>query len=222
MGLFDGINAMKEFAKIKAGKTARLSISQITSMITNMPDARKNLKKSEFEAVHALYDELKKCNTKFEMNMDAYMDAAIKIIKRFDAIAPYEKYSGGNEMEFSFLMEEIRGESITSESSTSNKREKMVFDEKDKAYMRYVVESTSGKVNLEDAEGLIRIMYAYHERGKGEALQEFDKLAKAISEKYNWVEALVKIPYLAGMLSANDILSKEESDELAQKYIDLL
>lgn len=32
----------------------------------------------------------------------------IKIIKKFDAIAPYEKYSGGNEIEFSFMMDDIR------------------------------------------------------------------------------------------------------------------
>ena len=41
--------------------------------------------------------------------MDLYLDTAVKIIKQFDEIAPYEKYSGGNEIEFSFLMAEIRG-----------------------------------------------------------------------------------------------------------------
>ena len=46
-----------------------------------------------------------------KMDLNGYYETATYIIKKFDVIAPYEKYSGGNELEFSFLMEEIRNDS---------------------------------------------------------------------------------------------------------------
>lgn len=89
---------------------AKLSISQVTSLIINLPDAQKNLSKEEYNRVYSLFSQMEKCTTKMLMNMDLYLDTVVKIIKKFDKIAPYEKYSGGNEIEFSFLMADIRGE----------------------------------------------------------------------------------------------------------------
>ena len=53
-----------------------------------------------------------------QIDIDGYYDTAIQIIKRFDAIAPYEKYSGGNELEYSFMMEELRKMSWFSDDGT--------------------------------------------------------------------------------------------------------
>lgn len=110
MGLFSDIRAVRAVQKIKKGGTEKLTISQITGLLINLPDAERNLSKKEFEEVYALFKEMKTCNTSMQMNIELFMDTAVKIIKRFDRIAPYEKYSGGNEIEFSFLMEDIRGE----------------------------------------------------------------------------------------------------------------
>lgn len=109
MGLFADIKAVGAVQKIKNGATALLTISQITGLLINLPDAEKNLSKEEFNRIYALFKEMRKCNTKMQMNIDLYLDTAVKIIKEFDKIAPYEKYSGGNEIEFSFLMADIRG-----------------------------------------------------------------------------------------------------------------
>ena len=109
MGLFADIKAIGAVQKIKNGGTAQLTISQITGLLINLPDAEKNLSKEEFDRIYALFKEMQKCNTKMQMNIDLYLDTAVKIIKEFDKIAPYEKYSGGNEIEFSFLMADIRG-----------------------------------------------------------------------------------------------------------------
>ncbi|MFR7758307.1 MAG: hypothetical protein ACLU3G_04335 [Christensenellales bacterium] len=109
MGLFADIKAVGAVQKIKNGATALLTISQITGLLINLPDAEKNLSKEEFNRIYALFEEMRKCNTKMQMNIDLYLDTAVKIIKEFDKIAPYEKYSGGNEIEFSFLMADIRG-----------------------------------------------------------------------------------------------------------------
>lgn len=108
MGLFSDIKAAKDVQKLKQGGNANLSISQVVNLITNMPDAQKNLSKGEFEQVYSLYKQMRKCSTKIPVDLEGYFDMALKIIQRFDSIAPYEKYSGGNEIEFSFLMEKIR------------------------------------------------------------------------------------------------------------------
>lgn len=110
MGIFSDIKGMAALQKIKSGRTAKLSISQITGMIVNMPDAQNKLSTEEFNAVYGLYKSLRTCNTKIEMDMSEYIRTAVDIIKRFDKYAPYEKYSGGNELEFSFLMDDIRAE----------------------------------------------------------------------------------------------------------------
>lgn len=110
MGIFSDIKGMAALQKIKSGGTAKLSISQITGMIVNMPDAQKKLSTEEFNAVYKLYKSLRTCNTKIVMDMSEYIRTAVDIIKRFDKYAPYEKYSGGNELEFSFLMDDIRAE----------------------------------------------------------------------------------------------------------------
>lgn len=98
MGMFGDIKAIKDLQKIKKGGTAKLSISQVTGLITNMMDARKNLSEEQFNGVYKLFNELRKCNTKIEMDKSEYSETAVDIIKRFDKIAPYIKYSGGNEI----------------------------------------------------------------------------------------------------------------------------
>ena len=108
MSFFSDIKAMKEVERIKSGGKALLTIAQITNMIVNLPDAQKNLSDSQFEAVYTLYKQLRKCNTKMEMDINDYYATCVDIIKCFDSLAPYEKYSGGNEVETSFLMREIR------------------------------------------------------------------------------------------------------------------
>lgn len=108
MGIISSIKAMNDIQKLKSGAVVQLSIGQITGLITNMLDARKNLTTEQYYRVYDLFTKLKKCNTKIEMDLDEYYRTCVDIIKKFDKIAPYEKYSGGNELEFSFLMDDIR------------------------------------------------------------------------------------------------------------------
>lgn len=51
---------------------AKLSISQVTSLIINLPDAQKNLSKEEYNRVYSLFSQMEKCTTKMLMNMDLY------------------------------------------------------------------------------------------------------------------------------------------------------
>ena len=110
MSLFADFQAISELKKLKKGKIANLSMSQIVCLIMNMSDAKSNLPLAQYKDVYALFQEYRKCNTKMQLALDDYLDIAVRIIKSFDKIAPYEKYSGGNELEFSFMMQDIRNE----------------------------------------------------------------------------------------------------------------
>ena len=109
MGLISDIQAILSIQRIKSGGIAKLSTAQIVNLIINLPDAHANLSAEECSHIHDLYKEMRKCTTKIPMDMNFYCDTAIKIILEFDKIAPYEKYSGGNENEFSFMMADIYG-----------------------------------------------------------------------------------------------------------------
>lgn len=223
MGFFADIKAMKDVQLIKAGGKAKLSISQITTLITNMPDARKRLSKEAFESVYALFKELRKCNTKIEMDMFGYLETAKKIILRFDAIAPYEKYGGGNELEYSFMMDDIREASSQPDIFEVPNPKEIVFGYEDRKYMKTLIEKSPTQLCQEDAEDIMKVIYHYHDYGKEEALREFDSVAKKIiereSESFN---AIMKISYLSGVLYPNGVLTKEESDDFGEKYIPMI
>lgn len=120
MGLISNLKAISAVKQLKQGKTASLSLAQITSLIINLPDAEINLSEAEFSGVYNLFNEFKKCTTMLSIDLEGYYEICLKIIKTFDAIAPYEKYSGGNELEFSFLMDEIRSSNESLEKNNSS------------------------------------------------------------------------------------------------------
>ena len=103
MGFFSDIRAIKDVQKLKDGGKEKLSISQIAGLITNMYDASKNLDSDTYKKVYKLFTDLRKCNTKIEMDLEGYYKTAVDIIKRFDAIAPYEKYSGDVDLKYNDL-----------------------------------------------------------------------------------------------------------------------
>lgn len=217
MGLFSDIKAIKEVQRIKNGGTAKLSISQITGLITNMSDAQKNLSSQQFEKVYALFKELRKCNSKMDMNIEDYYKTAVIIIKKFDVIAPYEKYSGGNELEFSFLMDEVRNsESANVENFLDLS---MYCDPKDaEKDINNIMGGFNGTITREEAEAILAVCMCNQVFGKEAALGAFDTLVKQISSENLGIESLGKVSFLAGLLYPNGVVSKAESDELARKY----
>lgn len=220
MGLFSDIKAIKEVQRIKNGGTAKLSISQITGLITNMSDAQKHLSPQQFEKVYSLFKEFRKCNSKIDMDIDTYYKIAVSIIKKFDMFAPYEKYSGGNELEFSFLMDEIRN------SETHSKKDfldlDMYCDSKDaeEDIKNIIINGAPLAITREEAMAVLAVCLCNQVYGKEAALNAFDMLAKQIINKYSEseIEALGKISFLAGVLCPNGVVSKAESDDLAKKY----
>jgi len=224
MGIFSDVKALSDVQKIKTGRTVMLSISQITNLIINLSDAKRNLQSDQFNLVYDLYKQMRKCKTKMAMDQDGYLDTAIKIIKEFDKIAPYEKYSGGNEIEFSFMMQDIRNENI-SNSSIQEELKSMVdrSGNCDDEYIKYLMENGYG-ITYDSAKEFYGILFVYAKYGKEEALRKFDLLVKEWIAEYdgsNMQQSAMHIGWFCGALFPNGIVSKEESDKLSAKYTEM-
>ena len=101
--------AEEDIQRIKLlGGTAELSIAQITYLIINLQDAQQNLTGQQFAEVYSIFQEMQRYTAKIKMDFNGYLDTAVKIIRRFDEVAPYEKYSGNDEDECALMMEDIR------------------------------------------------------------------------------------------------------------------
>lgn len=225
MSMFSDFQAISELKKLKKGKMASLSMSQIVCLITNMSDARRNLPLEQYKDVYALFQKYRKCNTKLPITMDGYLDIAVRIIKSFDKIAPYEKYSGGNELEFSFMMQDIRNE-----TNKKNIQEELfdlvdMFGNSNDDYINYLVENGRG-LSREHAKAFVGITITFERHGKEEALRCFqlymDYLINSAGENFGLNHQLRwDISFLCGLLAANDILSNDESNNLSKHYSDI-
>ena len=215
MGLFSDLKAMNDLQQIKHGGVGKLSLSQITCFIVNMPDAKKNLSAKEYDSIYGLYKKLRKCTTKMAMDMKGYTDTAVEIIKMFDRIAPYEKYSGANEIEISFMMNEIRSEAEESIPA------EMIFDDEDKKYMKYLMDGSSGILDRQGAEKLLMILKCNYDNGKTKALELLDRMALKMIEAEDLNTLAFKLPFMTETLVKNGVISKEEAITLNNKYNDL-
>ena len=108
MGIFANIKAMTDVQKIKSGGTAFFTISSITNLIINLPDAQKSLDRTTFDCVFELYKQFNKCKTKMKLDYYGYLATAVDILKEFDKIAPCESYLGMEPFEAMMLMQEVR------------------------------------------------------------------------------------------------------------------
>lgn len=109
MGLISGIQATKALQDLKGGKAVKLSLAQITDLLVNLQDAKRNLSPEEFEGVYTRYRiaQQDKQKTVFK-NITAYYRACVPLIKYFDKAAPFELYSGNYSPDFKILVEAIR------------------------------------------------------------------------------------------------------------------
>lgn len=217
MGIISDFKAMKDVNRIKKGGTAKLSISQITGLIINLPDAQRNLSPKEFNEVYNLFRNLRTCKTKIQMDVDGYLQQAIEIVKRFDAIAPYQKYSGGNELEFSFLVDDLRRK----ESTINVLNDVYYNDEEVEEYARYLMKEATFSIEYEDALEFSQLLHRYTVVGKEETMEKFFEFNKRFFEKFGDISpiAITMSSYFMGALNANGIISDEELDEMSANLI---
>ena len=100
MGLFsrsrssNGSAAVMAVQKIMNGSIAKISLSQVVMLITNLQDAKKNLSSEEFEKVMAMYEAVREETLLMEMDEHTYLESATYLISEFEKIAPYMLFDG--------------------------------------------------------------------------------------------------------------------------------
>lgn len=90
----------------------------------------------------------------------------------------------------------------------------------DKEYINNLIQDFP-ELNYIDGSQFYRVIVEYKLNGKEAALKRFDRYEK-ILERENPGHGMYAVPYLAGALAANKIITNEESVELGQKYIKVL
>lgn len=213
MGLFTGIKAMKAAKKVKNGGKAKFSYAMISMLIVNLQDAKAKLPPEQYAAVEKQFMDFQKCDTLFEVDVNGYLELCDDVIKKFDAIAPYEKYSGGNELEFSILMDNKRKE--------ENRKKEIVNDslsESVKINEEFIktVLAENPMASREDAIEFYKVVMEGKIKGKQAALKRFDTFVDDVAKR-NPQNAMLIIPYFCGALNGGGIISKAESDDLSQK-----
>jgi len=226
MGFLSDAKAISDVQKIKRGGTARLSISLITNLIINLPDAKRNLLPEQFNYVYSFYKQLRKQKKKVAMNMDEYLKTAVDIIKEFDKMAPYEKYSGGNEIEFSILMQDIKKESAPISMNIHDELIYLVDSSGlvDNDYIDYLTKNIF-QISHDSAKAFFGVLILYKIYGKNEALNKLDSLIKfwiCSADTNNLFSLTSSVPFLCGTLFPNGVTSKEESSEISKKYSDMI
>ena len=211
MGILSDLIAIKDIQKLMRGEVASLSVSQITGTIINLPQAEKNLNKEQFDKVYSLFKELRRDKLKKRMVLEGYYNIAMDIIKKFEEVAPYEKYSGINEHDFTILMQQMKSKSV------KNKLEEDYADE-EAEYVNYIVDNSNGIISEDTAKKITKIIKKYTDEGKEKALQEFDLLVNNLIKSNDSFNAIAKMSFLAGLLNKNGVISDIEMKELTEKY----
>ena len=107
---FRSITRIQEkYKKLNTGNQ-RIEIShfEIVDFLVNLADAKNNLSKDQYTAVINKYNSYRYDTELHSMNLAEYQAyAANVVIRGFNELAPYEKYSGQDEKETKKLVEEI-------------------------------------------------------------------------------------------------------------------
>lgn len=256
VGLLSGVNAIRKLQKIKAGGREFLSIADITNLIVNLQDAKRNLSHEQFSAVYSVFQCLMKCRTKLEFDLYGYYEQATIIIGVFNQIAPYEKYSGMEKTEALFFMDGImpiledlkpKSEALLSGLIANNPELKKFFSFKDQdievfltglvngrkekgndKYIDYMIQNCH-YLKKEHATAFCGVLVANDLYGKDTALDLMDKLfmkwinSETVESIHGPVEGWMShtIAFLCGVLYPNEIVTKDESDQLSEYYSDL-
>ncbi|MDY5563784.1 MAG: hypothetical protein SPF74_00975 [Candidatus Limivicinus sp.] len=220
MGLLSSAFAIKKIQNIKKGGIEQLSVADIAMVITNLQDAQKNLPKDKFDKIYSLFNEFCKCTLKTSMGINEYLNTAIKIISKYDEIAPYEKYSGGDKMEFSVIMDDIRKNRVNDNIVQILHNICMDY-QNEYAITEYIKKIQSGfpmSIPHNTMLAFVGVLLSNDLYGKSVAMNYFDKLANYVIG-HNEAYCGSYLAYLCGVLCANNVIGKNESKELAEKYI---
>lgn len=205
MGLIDNIKAISSVKKMQRGETVKLSMAQVSSLIINLIDAKKNLSPKQYNEVFELLKKYQGCKTKLSMDLNGYYETCIEIILKFDAIAPYEKYSGNDEFETSLLMEDIKAMKNDVINNDNFGYNNFQIEELGK----YIYSESNESINIEESKSLAKIMITSN-GDKEKILSEFKIMAIDIVNKYGFIYSISKISFMLGVLNGNNYITNDE------------
>ena len=153
------------------------------------------------------------CKTKFKVDIDGWWKLTREVIDKFDDVAPYEKYFGGNEFEMHMLQQSRKREEL---ATASNKE--VEYDERELSYIEHIIENgRSAKITHEEAVVIFEIIKIGCDQGKEAAIYQAAKFSTILKGKYSIEWWGIKMAYLYGTLKANDIISSSELELFNQK-----
>lgn len=154
-----------------------------------------------------------------ELDKDGYYNTAADIITKFDKIAPYEKYGGGNELEYSFLMDEIHR---NKNNIDIREQIKDIFLPEELEYAKVIADSSKDMITRDDAKEFIKVLHTYSLTGKENAISEFKSLSRYLINKNGEIKAVSQVSYLLGVMNANQIITQDEMNQLSKEYQDII
>lgn len=238
MSFFDDLNAVSEVKKIKAGGVGKLSISQVANLIVNLPDAKRNLDQRQYKEIQDAFNKFRKCKTKYPMDAQEYVSCCKKIILMLDEIAPYEKYCGGNEIEFSFMMQDFRASEENKKDIKGHIQEflETIVDKYGSQtdaenYIQYIIDGANDRAAIEltydKAKMFQGILIVNQLHGADIALLYFEWLVQYwIMHDTSSLEKIENlrdvVSFLSGVLVANKLVDSKGCDVIRNKYCDIL
>lgn len=106
--MFMGAGAATSMMVLEKGQKAKFSNEQICLLVIDMASAKHNLSKEEYKQMKKIYQEVMKEKQKELIDYGEFVDKAAAIVKRFEVVAPYEKFCGDEPDSYGPIMEALR------------------------------------------------------------------------------------------------------------------
>ena len=155
--------------------------------------------------------------------MEEYYVIAIDVIREFDKVAPYEMYSGGSQIETSFLLNEIRSHEEENRTVVSKKLQDTSnidfsqFNVKEVA--DHIVNNSYGIATFETAEKYARILVVRQVLGRDAAMKEFGKFLSDNRVHYDSVNACGMNSFYIGCLHSDGIINEAEMEKMTEEEL---
>ena len=172
------------------------------------------------------------------MDAQEYVSCCKKIILMLDKIAPYEKYCGGNEIEFSFMMQDFRASEENKKDIKGHIQEflETIVDKYGSQtdaenYIQYIINGANDRAAIEltydKAKMFQGILIVNQLHGADIALLYFEWLVQYwIMHDTSSLEKIENlrdvVSFLSGVLVANKLVDSKGSDAIRNKYCDIL
>lgn len=191
-------------------------------------DAKKNLTTSEYDKVMQLFEMFKQNKENYYLNLNGYMNLTVKIIKTFDEIAPYEKYSGYSEKDGIALMNEIRyGDTfskiepfnlynnsieVNNSFSDNNYYDKLLL-----SMVEDIIAELDNRINYSEALEFVDISTKLTKNNKNNIAHKFVNYYNKMADKYDNLVANSLLVMFFELINQHESLSDKDKNKTKEK-----